>query len=309
MAHIVPFHFDRLPKLSERDVRILGSLLELLPRIGFADELRQSLSGLLTEKIGLPFSFDLQKITTGPAPEVLRALPREGIYLVFGLAPFQERAFLEVDSFLAHSAIDKLLGGTGSPSASSRTLTEIEEGVLSYLFLKILSEIYERCGENARVHFRLEGFQKTSQEVSSLMAPKEGVVLMTLRLTLGNHSGYARLALPSAFLEKAFLEAGAQAGSSSKEKSYFEARLQNLSFLQTELRAEIGRTMLRAGDLQGIEPGDVVLLEQTSAHLQGKSLEGRLSLRVGRGERGGFQAQILPGPEKIQLQVEGMERK
>ena len=307
MTQIVPFHFDRLPKVSSRDVRILESLLALLPRIGFADELRQSLCRLLTTQVGLPFSFHHQKSATGAMAEMCRTLPREGIYLVFGLAPFQEKAFLEMDPFLAHAAIDKLLGGTGKPSASPRSLTEIEEGVLSYLFLKVLSEIYERCGQSARVHFRLEGFVKSSEELSSLASPKESVVMITLRLSLGKESGYARLVLPAAFLQKAFLESDIEISPGTRASTYFEARLQNLGFLQTELWAEIGRTTLKATDLQGLEPGDVVLLESTLARLQGKAVEGRLSLRVGRGEKGSFRSQILPGSEKIRLQVEGMD--
>src|SRR3989338_9938513 len=156
MAEVKPFDFNRLPKLTRQDISVVEALRGFLPRIGFSDELGRSIRRLVGRTVGSSFSFKKEKIRSLSGPSDPSSLPPLGIYLIFGLAPLEEKAFLELDPLIAHVAIDKIPGGTGEPLTMLRPLTEIEEGVISYLFLKILSEIFERCGRSARVHFRLE---------------------------------------------------------------------------------------------------------------------------------------------------------
>lgn len=312
MSAIKPFDFSRLPKISRQDILILDALRSFLPRIGFSDELGRSLRRLVGRALGTPFSFREEKITNIRLSTALPTLPKQGVYLVFGLAPLEEKAFLELDPFLAHVAIDRLLGGTGEPLTMVRPLTEIEEGVLSYVFLKILAEIFERCGRTARVHFRLEGYRSSSDEILSLVSGsgKEGRgVMISYRLTVGDRSGYGRLILPSPFVEKAFLEPmeGGQAALSERELQYYAARLSNLGFLATNLWAEVGSATLKAGELADLEAGDVVLLQKTGARLDGERLEGYLPLRLGRGECGSFRGQVVSGEGPLRLKLQGME--
>ena len=185
-----------------------------------------------------------------------------------------------------------------------RPLTEIEEGVISYLFLKILSEIFERCGRSARVHFRLEECRSSPE---GLLPLPRGGVLISYRLSLGDRSGYARLILPSPFVEKALLEPleGAEIG--GRELTYYAARLSNLGFIETNLWAEIGSVSLRGTDLKNLEAGDVVLLDKTQARWHDGKLEGHLPLRLGRGECGAFRGEVVSGEGPLRLKLEGMD--
>lgn len=305
MAEIKPFDFKKLPKVSRKAQQILDALQSFLPRIGFTDELGRAVKRLVTKELGISFSFQREKIQTVPLAATLPTLSRQGVYLVFGMAPVEGKGILELDPFLAQMAIDKLLGGKGEPLNAIRPLTEIEEGVLSYLFLKILSHIFERCGRSARVHFRLDRFCSSSDDMEALLLPTTRAageaVLISFRLTFGDRSGYARLILPSPFVQKVFLEPveGAMAVEETRDFQYYAARLENLGYLETTLWAEVGRSTLKIKEVEGLEPGDVVLLEKTQARVKNGRLEGYLPIRLGKGETGAFRGEIVGKGFKI----------
>lgn len=306
MAEIRPFDFEALPKVSQEDLENLKVLQGYLPRYGFLGELPRSIERLVSQELGVPFTFRKGRISSVPIASTLRNLTRQGIYLVFGMAPLEEKAYLEIDPFLAHLAIDKLLGGREEPLAMIRPLTEIGQGVLSYLFLKILAHIFETSGRSARVHFRLEGLRSSPEEILPAVGEAERGILITLRLEMGDRSGYARLILPTSFLQNALLEESEEA-MNEEELQHYLSRMARFGFLDTRLWMEVGRSNLDRKDFQGLEPGDVVLLEETQARLSGGRLEGFLRVRLGQGEKGSIRGKIICGEDKFQLKLEGVE--
>ncbi len=303
-----PFDFTKLPKISRQEVQILESLKDLFPRIGFTDELGRAIKILLGRELGMNFSLRNDALETVKISEKLRHFSQEGIFIVFGLAPLEQKGVLEIDPFLAHMAIDKLLGGTGAGEVSGRSLTDIEDGVLTYLFLKIFSLIFERCGASARVHFRMEGIRSGIGDVLKLYRAADIGIFLSFRLQLGERAGFARLLLPNTMTKKVFLEPleGGQADR-SKDLDYYYDRLAKLGFVEAPLWAELGRTVLAVRDINALEVGDVIRLEKTQAHSEAGRLSGSLQLRIGRGDRGAFRGTILPRKDTLQVTLEGME--
>ncbi len=309
MAEAKPFDFSKLPKISGQEAKLIQSLQAFLPRIGFTEDLRRTLKLMVARELGLPFDLEKERVTTVAVASKLATLTRQGVYLVFGMAPLERKAILELDPLLAHMAIDKLIGGPGTLPEMVRPLTEIENGVLSYLFLKILSVIYERCGSSARVQFRLEGIDFSPDRLAASSPKTEDGILITYRLTLGKRAGYARLILPSPVAQKIFLEPLEGAESEEREREFYGAKLANLGFLDTVLWGELGRTTVTAGEINRLEPGDVIVLEKTSARVEKGNLAGTLAVRVGRGEQGSLQGTIIAASgDRLRLEISGVVR-
>lgn len=309
-----PFPFEKLPKVSRQEVQLIASLQELFPRIGFSDELGRAIKILISREMGLPFSFRREKLEMINLTEKARSFSRQGVYLLFGLPPVEQKGLLELDPLLAHMAIDKLLGGTGELLTMVRPLTAIEEGVLSYLFLKLFALIFERCGKSARVHFRMEGFRSSPEEILPLFRGTDKVIYASFRLTFGERAGYARLILPPLMAQKTFLEPleSASSGAADEEAAqrdlaYYGARFSNLGYVTTPLWSELGRTNLKVKEINALEPGDVVILEKTQARVQGGLLAGHLPIRIGKGERGAFRGEILPDPSRLRVRLDALE--
>ena len=319
MKNVKPYPFEKLPKVSKQEARLIASLQEFFPRIGFSDELGRAIKILINRELGLPFSYHRERLTTVNPAEKVRSFSRQGVYLLFGLPPAEQKGVLDIDPLIAQMAIDRLLGGTEKGGRNvSRTmvgsLTEIEEGVLSYLFLKIFALIFDRCGKSARVHFRMEGFCSSPEELLGLFRgvekgePVQPVVYASYHISLGERAGYARLILPVPLAQKVFLdpvEGGDSAG--EKDMAYYGARLANLGFLPLTVWTELGRTLLKVKEINALEAGDVIVLDKTQARVEGGRLTGHLPVRFGAGETGSIRGAIVPDLDRLRVRLEGLE--
>lgn len=305
-----PFPFEKLPKVSRQETDLLESLQALLPRTGFDKEMGKAVRLFVRRELGVPFSFKGEKLKVVHVAEKVHAFSRQGVFVVFGLPPLESRGVLEIDPMIAHMAIDRMLGGPGHPPAMLRELTDIEEAVLSYLFLKIFAIIFERCGGSPKVHFRMEKLCTTPDAVLEFYRGTDKGLYSSFQLSFGDRAGYARLILPLPLAEKSFLEGSAGAEPEApKMEDLLEAgaRLRRLGFLQTSLWTELGRTTLQVRDINGLEPGDVVVLENTQAHVQNGRLTGALPIRVGTGERGSLRGTILPDDRRLKVRLDAVD--
>jgi flagellar motor switch protein FliM len=168
--------------------------------------------------------------------------------------------------------------------------------------------VFERSGKQARVHFRMEGFRSSPEEVAPLFKSQPDGVYFSFQLTLGNRGGYARLLLPTPMAQKAVLEAGeGAAAGEDRESEYYGARLANLGFVPADVWTELGRTTLKVADINGLEPGDVILIDRTQARIQQGRLSGSLSVRLGRGDRGSFRGEIVPSADRLQVRLTAVD--
>lgn len=302
--NVKPYPFEKLPKISRLEARLIADLQEFFPRIGFADELGRAIKILINRELGLPFSFRRERLTTVNPAEKVRSFSRQGVYLLFGLSPVEQKGILDLDPLIAQMAIDKLLGGKGEPRSMVRSLTEIEEGVLSYLFLKIFALIFDRCGKSARVHFRMDRFCSSPEELLDVfrgvekVEPVQPVVYASFHLSLGERAGYARLMLPLPLEQEVSLE---------KDLVYYGARLANLGFLPVTVWTELGRTLLKVGEINALEAGDVIVLDKTQARVEGGRLAGDLPVRFGAGEKGSIRGAIVPDLAQLKVRLDGLE--
>lgn len=297
--------------MSRAEIKLLEGIQTYLPRAGFSDELAKALKLLIRREAGPKFTFEKDHMSAVDIPQKLQGLTKQGVYLVFGLPPLEAKGVLEIDPLIAHMMIDKLLGGSGEALTMIRPLTEIEEGVLSFLFLKIFAMIFDRCGKQARVHFRMEGFRSSPEEIMPLFKNQREGVYFSFHLTLGDRAGYARLLLPLPMAQKVVLDpsegVAPSDGGVDKELEYYGARLANLGYVQTELWTELGRTSLQVKEINQLEPGDVIVLERTQARVAGGKLAGSLPIRVGRGERGSFRGEIVPSADRLKVKLAAVD--
>ena len=297
-----PFPFERLPHLSRRDVRLAQDVLGCLPRLGFSQKLSTHMSHLLTKELGESILIKREKIDLCVKDDLQKRLPPQGVFLTIGANPAIDKIVVELDPLLSFWSVDKLLGGPGELPQSLRTLTEIEEGVLSFLVLKVLALIFEKSGAETRFHFRLESVLNNSEAIeSAIQEQTASFISLYFRITFGKKSGYIKIYLPESILDGvAHLE------NAESDQKYFQARIHNFEEIPSELWAEVGRVTLRGADINALESGDVILLDPNGLQLKGNRLSGVLPLRVGNGQQSQIKARILNDREKVSLRVEGI---
>lgn len=278
-----------------------SGLYRYLPPAFLREEVQPALQGLLSQELGDQVSLQFEKMTTEETIPYLEKLPPQGLFLVLGIPPVEERAFVEIDTSFGLAMIDRLLGGGGEVPAFLRSLTEIEEGVLSYLVLKLLARFHERSDRTPGSHFRLYEIRSLSEELASLVKPGSSSLVVMIGMAMGDRTGYARFILPAPFVQKAFSEPAKEFAES--DHRYYENRLESLGFIKTDLWAEVGRSTVKANELEALHPGDVMLLEETSAGFHEGKIQGRLMLRAGSGGGQGYLCEVVDSGEKLQVRI------
>jgi flagellar motor switch protein FliM len=116
---------------------------------------------------------------------------------------------------------------------------------------------------------------------------------------------YLSLCLPYPFLNEALVAPYQGRGLSPLERGYYLRNAQRLcGMFTTGVRAEIGHVTVSASEMEQLQEGDVIVLEDATAQkLVDGTYSGNVTVRVGRGQSFGFQGMILSGAEVLAIQL------
>jgi flagellar motor switch protein FliM len=289
---VKPFHL-RLKKVSSKQQRLIDALMSFLPKTGLRSRFRLGIDEALAKHVGDGVSYQLESVSEMTYQSFSNKLPAKPLLAVLSCAPVDARAYLQIDNVIAQVFISCLLGGDAEEEQVPRALTDTEQGIMQYLLLQLLSHVYRMCGRSTRVHFRFDSFVTDPGEAAGLTRADEVVSVLVVRVDLGEHTGYVKLVFPNPLVESSFLDVQAPGELRVEEFAYDLEQLKRFESFRVRLWAEAGRTTLKPGELSQLERDDVVLFDETDIALgENGAPKGKAILRVGRGERGGFWADI-----------------
>ncbi len=116
---------------------------------------------------------------------------------------------------------------------------------------------------------------------------------------------FLSLCVPYPFVNEVLIAPYQGQGLTPVERAYYLDRARRLGGAwQTSVRAEIGHITFSAAELESVEEGDVLLIEEPKAErLPDGSYRGEVLVRVGRGEAFVFQGTIVSGDEVLAIQL------
>jgi flagellar motor switch protein FliM len=270
-----PFRFQNLERVDRAQTSLSARAERLLPLPSAVESLGARLKGLFDAEP----RFSLASVQIRPATELRRHLSDVSFLCVVAPGALKSRVILEVELALAHALVDMLLGGAGE-TVGLRPLTDIEEGVMSFVVLEALKALVPGLEPNVP-RLRLESVARGLDEVAAKIGEDELLIAAQLNATLGPHTGMVRLVVPSSVVNAAD-EARKLPERRSRLRSDVRANLKMLSTVRTWLRAEIGQAEIASSDLAYIRAKDVVLMDALTARPD-KGEKGTATLRVGSG--------------------------
>lgn len=284
-----PFLFPRLEKIPRAQIELVRRLEWMLPEGLLSGEIgepvRQALKRIFDEDISLWLDY-----VHAVPPKNLKKIMGDPTFLgVIAPSPHGARGLVEVDLVLAHAIIDLLLGAPGE-SAVARPLTEIEQGVLSYVLLELFKAFSPEAAESGRHRIRLERIVGSLDEGLSLFADEQSVAVIELKILIGTATGYLRLHLPASSIRAAVPPEDSPQRRLRRLRR-LQANLRRLGGVKLPLRAEIGCAELTAGDIAALRAGDVMLVDALTTRADlGEA--GRADLRIGFGRAGKIEAAL-----------------
>jgi len=289
---IKPFCFDNIKKLTRHEVALENALLNYLPYATSEALLSERIENFLSQQLNCKAKIALERIEEKKIADWLSELPERPLVFTLGVQPVAQKAWVWVDSNLAFSLIDRSLGGFGELPTELKALTSIEEGVLSYLALKTLHELYELFEDSSPIHWRIENFHQSKKDLATFEFDTSLLAVLRFRVQVGSCVGFVILALPHPFIEEVFLNREADT-KHTKDFACSLERFSQLAHVQTSLWVEIGNVSLTLSEKNQLEKGDIILFDQSQSHLIDGKLVGNSLLRVGEGKQGAFLTQIV----------------
>ncbi len=296
-----PFAFSNLEKVSKRHSQLTRNLEWMLPNVRASGEVSGSVQARLKALLDEEVSLQTEYVHVVPLSKLRRYVGEPTFLAVLTPQPNKTRGLLEVELGLAHLALDLLLGGTGD-SVALRPLTDIEEGVMTYVIIETLKALAPNL-DPSLPKLRIEGVVRSFDEAQSLIGEDENLAVVQLKAVFGSHSGYVRLFIPESVLSTAKPpeDASVRRTRRAADAEVHAARLRNV---KTAVRAEIGQVEISSGDLAQLRERDVILVDAlTSRPDQGGG--GTAKLKVGRGRVGHADAEIIAHEGRFSAKITG----
>ncbi len=260
-----PYDFARPRAISDRQLRTAAAVHARL-----ADGLAASLG----DALGTPVTARCRSVDEVLAVDVDRSLGDPSVRFGFGAPPFA----LSVGTPLALFLVERQFGGTDPVPDEGRPLSELERSVLAHDWLPLVTVAFAEAWG---------GLPPRLGAGAPLGPPEAAAVAVELEVDVDGRTARIAFAYPAPTL-RALLETAespaAPAGAVGPGR---------VDDLHLDIRAEIGRVRLPAGDLLRLAVGDVIPL--------GRPPDGPLPVWIG--DRLRFDARAGTRGARLALQV------
>jgi flagellar motor switch protein FliM len=249
------YDFRRPDKFSKDQIRTLQMLHD-----NFARLLTTTFSAHFRTMVQVNIA-SVDQLTYG---EYVRALKNPAIVAIVSLAPLPGNAVLDISHSIAFPMIDRLFGGAGQTSESPRALTEIEVIVMERIFVQFLDTLKEAWKNIIELKPKLETIE-SNPLFAQVVGSAEMAVLITFSVKLGEAVGSINFCLPFLVIEPVLPKLSAQHWFSTSQRKVAQASPEvlkkRLEDAMIPVSVELGSTMISVRDLLGLQPGDVIQLD------------------------------------------------
>ena len=285
-----PWH-ESLPRVTRDEAR-LSKALSTLPH-ALSNEARAAVARVLANfaRVGeREVELELIDLRESDAEELaLSPSQSPRLFANLSVEPDGAPVAVALDSVFACSVVDRVLGGDGSPPDALREPSHTERAVVEFLCLRVLHELNALAGEPL---FRLESLSSspalvpTADAGAASTSSSSRTLVATVRVAGAGPAGLARVALTEASLAALGASEGRLLLNGGKGQKGAAERLKAWRRLASDapLRLRVGETRATVGDVEGLERGDIVVVERAHVARDGAHFAGRVRVLAGAGQ-------------------------
>jgi flagellar motor switch protein FliM len=158
----------------------------------------------LSAKIRADVKIIVASVDQLPVKDFLRSIPSPSVLGIISMEPLNGSAVMEIDPSIASAVINRLCHGTIQSKKMGNGLTSIGKKIMETVFASLLENLRGAWSEITDLRPQLDKIE-TDPESVKLYPPEEGVVLVTLEVTLeaktGDVQGMVNFAIPYPVIE------------------------------------------------------------------------------------------------------------
>jgi flagellar motor switch protein FliM len=198
--------------------------------------------------------------------EFVKSMDSISLIRLFTMDPLPGSAIMEIKLPLAYGVCDMLLGGQGGVETEVRRMTEIEFAILEPFLQGFEEQLASVWKEVVDVDFNVTRTETDSEMVQT--APSEApMVVVTMVMKVGQANGIISIAYPLPMVQQLLNRLDVKNWESDNyygkldEKNYRLDLMTAAAQLQLPVHVDIGTVQLRPSEIEGLEEGDVLILD------------------------------------------------
>ncbi len=254
---IVPFDF-RLPnRISKNQLRTIRNIHE-----NFAE----SFSSFLMGKLQTIININVVSVDQIYYSEYVLSVSNPACLFTFDIKGTDIKGILELSPTLALSFVDRLLGGNGLGSKSSKTITPIEQKVLFSLVQRILQQDLRKAWQIIEdFEFGIDRFEPDI-DFAQITSQSESVLLVSFEIFIGEQSYLMNLCFATYAFDTILSKLSSQSLSTIRPVKYKGTTsrtilLDHLQKTKLNVSVEFGRAKISFQQLLELGIDDILILE------------------------------------------------
>jgi len=246
-----PYDFRRPDKLSKDNLRSMQMLHDT-----FTNHYSSSLAGYLRAQVQI----EVLSVEQLPYDEYIKPIATS-LLNILNVQPLQGQAILEIEFSILFSMLDRLLGGTGASGLIARDLTDIERVLAENIVQIALLDMTAAWEPVSPLAFDVASMDTSAQFVQ-IVPGNDTVVLVRLKLAMGEHTGSMSMCIPYLLLKPILGRLSTQRWLSSTVKKpsplHAAGLAERLRTTKVPCVARLGTAQISVADLVRLEVGQTL---------------------------------------------------
>ncbi len=253
---IIPFDF-RLPnRISKNQLRTIRNIHE-----NFAE----GFSSFLMARLQTIININVISVDQIYYSEYVLSVSNPACLFTFDLANTDIKGILELSPELALSFVDRLLGGNGLGTKTSKMITPIEQKVLYVIVQKIMQDLRKAWQIIGDYDFQVERFEPDI-DFAQITSQSESVLLISFELFIGEQSYLMNLCFATFAFDTILSKMSSQSLSTIRPAKYEGTTARNilmkhLTKTHMNITVEFGKAVVSMKEIMELEKGDILLLQ------------------------------------------------
>lgn len=285
------YDFKRPERISKDQMRALQTLHDTFAR-NFSAQMSGFLRTIVEVRIAIAEQMTYQ--------EFIASLPNPTCFNLIESEQLDGQLCLELSPLIIYPVIDRLLGGSNSELfIPQRPMTLIESRLISRILdrgMGALSEAWEGVRE---MDFKL-GEMESNPQIMQIVPPNEVVIVISFEIKMANRAGTMSICFPFNAIEPMIADISEQnwfSASKQHERELNEMMLQaRVEDVEVEVAGVLAETTMTMGELENLEPGDLIMTNKRASKPIVLEAEGRPKFTANIGQHRGRRALKIIGP-------------
>jgi flagellar motor switch protein FliM len=267
------YDFRRPHRVSKERLRTLEAMYERMVK---------SLEGWLVGRVRGQVEMRLQSVEQFSFGEFTLSLPTPCATYIFDVAESGgQQGVIDIGHDFSYFLIDRLFGGSGSPTILSRALTPVERMAVRSVAERVTTLLQEVWQDYVPLELVISGFE-SAPEILQIANREDPVLVANVEVSAGQTSSLLLICLPFSVLDKFFSASGQKrvntmTGTEREKDATRERAETSLRATRVPVSARLPAFSMSLRELSALEPGSVLST--------GIARDTTLEVRVGEQQR------------------------